>query len=61
MIQICPSEALLNMWQKIPKEFTITKVEDKPSCPLCLLAVTQVYDVIKDNKTEVLVCYLLYL
>ncbi|XP_011161385.1 prosaposin isoform X1 [Solenopsis invicta] len=52
MIRICPSEALLNMWQKIPKEFILTKVEDKPSCPLCLLAVTQVYDVIKNNKTE---------
>ncbi|XP_012523993.1 prosaposin [Monomorium pharaonis] len=52
MIRICPSEALLKMWEKIPKQYTITTVEDKPSCPFCLLAITQVYDVIKNNKTE---------
>ncbi|KAL6260537.1 hypothetical protein P5V15_008060 [Pogonomyrmex californicus] len=52
MIHICPSEALLNMWEKIPKDFTLTKVEDKSNCPLCLLAVTQIYDVIKNNRTE---------
>jgi len=57
MLHICPSEALLNMWEKASK--FITKEEDKPSCPLCLLAVTQIYDVIKDNKTEVLVCFIL--
>ncbi|XP_071553220.1 prosaposin isoform X1 [Temnothorax nylanderi] len=52
MIRICPSEELLNMMEKIPKQFTITSEQDKPSCPLCLLAVTQIYSVIKDNKTE---------
>lgn len=56
MIRICPSEEMLNMWKKIPKSFIITsKIQDKPSCPLCLLAVTQIYNVIKNNKTEVLV------
>lgn len=28
------------------------KVEDKPGCPLCLLAVTQLETIVKDNKTE---------
>lgn len=55
MIRICPSETLLDMLKKVPKDFTITKEQDKPGCPLCLLAVTQIYNVIKDNKTEVVV------
>lgn len=54
MIHICPSEALLNIWEKIPKKFIIKNEQDKPSCPLCLLAVSQIYNVIKDNKTQVL-------
>lgn len=58
MIHICPSEALLDMLKKVPKDFTITKVQDKPGCPFCLLAVTQIYNVIKDNKTEVVICHL---
>ncbi|XP_067214936.1 prosaposin [Linepithema humile] len=53
MIHACPSEAFLDMLKKIPKGFTIEEeVQDKPNCPLCLFAVTQVYDVIKNNKTE---------
>lgn len=28
------------------------KVDDKPGCPLCLLAVTQLENIVKDNKTE---------
>lgn len=28
------------------------EVEDKPGCPLCLLAVTQLETIVKDNKTE---------
>lgn len=52
MIHICPSEALLNIWEKIPKKFIIKNEQDKPSCPLCLLAVSQIYNVIKDNKTQ---------
>lgn len=56
MIHVCPSEALLEVLKKVPKGFTIEKVQDKPNCPLCLFAVTQVYNVIKNNKTEVLSC-----
>lgn len=53
MIHLCPSEQLLEAWQQIPKEHVIeTKVEDKPNCPLCLFGVTQLYNAIKDNKTE---------
>lgn len=61
MIRICPSEALLDLLEKIPEQFIVKnkRVQDKPSCPLCLLAVTQIYNVIKDNKTEVLICYML--
>lgn len=54
MIHLCPSEELLNILEKIPKHFTITSEQDKPGCPFCLLAVTQVYNVIKNNKTQVL-------
>jgi saposin len=54
MIHACPSEAFLDILKKIPKDFTIEEAQDKPNCPLCLFAVTQVYDVIKNNKTEVL-------
>lgn len=53
MIHICPSEAFFDILEKIPKGFTIQEVQDKPGCPLCLLAVTQIYNVIKNNKTEV--------
>lgn len=56
MIHICPSEAFFDTLEKTPKSFTIQEVQDKPGCPFCLLAVTQIYNVIKNNKTEVLVC-----
>lgn len=52
MIHICPSEAFFDTLEKIPKSFTIQEVQDKPGCPFCLLAVTQIYNVIKNNKTE---------
>ncbi|XP_050459796.1 prosaposin isoform X1 [Cataglyphis hispanica] len=52
MIHICPSEAFFDKLEKIPKSFIIQEVQDKPGCPLCLLAVTQIYNAIKDNKTE---------
>ncbi|XP_070518678.1 prosaposin [Cardiocondyla obscurior] len=52
MLRICPSEELLKLWEKIPKQFTISRELSKPSCPFCLLAVTQIYSVIRDNKTE---------
>lgn len=58
MIHVCPSNELLNMFEQIPKEMKLESVaeehvEDKPSCPLCLLAVSQIYNAIKTNKTEV--------
>lgn len=53
MMHVCPSEAALEAWEAIPEEMTLkAEVQDKPSCPLCLLAVSQLYNVIKDNKTE---------
>lgn len=54
MLHLCPSEELIDAWQSIPTEMMIVDdVEEKPSCALCLLAVTQLYSVVKDNKTEV--------
>ncbi|KYN34391.1 Proactivator polypeptide [Trachymyrmex septentrionalis] len=50
MIRICPSESLVNMWVDIPKNFISTK--NKPNCAFCLLAVSQIYNVIKGNKTK---------
>ncbi|XP_015120734.1 prosaposin [Diachasma alloeum] len=53
VIHVCPSEAAMEAWGAIPRELTLeAEVQNKPSCPLCLLAVTQLYNVIKDNKTE---------
>lgn len=53
MMHVCPSQAALEAWEAVPKELILrSDVQDKPSCPLCLLAVTQLYNVIKDNKTE---------
>jgi len=51
-----PSKVFLNKWKEASK--FIIKKEGKLSCPLCLLAVKQIYNVIKDNKTEVLICFL---
>jgi len=51
MLRICPSEASLNTLEKTSK--FITKERSKLSCPLCLLAVKQIYNVIKANKTQV--------
>lgn len=54
MMHVCPSAEFLSAWEQIPKAMMIkSEVEDKPSCPLCLLAVGQLYNVIKDDKTEV--------
>lgn len=55
-MHVCPSQALLDAWKNIPKKFTIEEEQDKPSCPLCLLAVAQIYGAIKNNKTEVFIC-----
>lgn len=54
MLHFCPSKELLEIWESAQKQFILEEqsVEDKPNCPLCLLAVTQIYNVIKNNKTE---------
>nr|XP_003705001.1 PREDICTED: prosaposin [Megachile rotundata]XP_012144582.1 PREDICTED: prosaposin [Megachile rotundata]XP_012144583.1 PREDICTED: prosaposin [Megachile rotundata] len=53
MLRLCPSEKLIKFWNNIPKKFTLEEeVQNKPNCPLCLLAVSQIYNVIKNNKTE---------
>ena len=37
-----------------PKDQAVaTKIADRPNCPLCLFAVTEVYNAIKNNQTEV--------
>ncbi|KYN20748.1 Proactivator polypeptide, partial [Trachymyrmex cornetzi] len=51
MIRVCPSESLVNMWEDIPKNFISTE-KNKPNCPFCLLAVSEICNVIKSNKTE---------
>lgn len=55
MIHICPSTQLLESWKETEhkEEMLEVKLEDKPNCPLCLFGVTQLYNAIKDNKTEV--------
>lgn len=53
MLHMCPTEELMELWRNVPEDYMLVEeVESKPSCPLCLLAVTQIYNVIKDNKTE---------
>lgn len=53
VMHVCPSDAAMEAWKTIPKDMTLTtEVQEKPSCPLCLLAVSQLYNTIKDNKTE---------
>lgn len=54
MIHVCPSQEQMDFWEKIPSEMVLkSNVEEKPSCPLCLLALEQIYNTIKNNKTEV--------
>jgi len=50
MIHICPSKELLQLWEIYSIK---DELKDKSTCPLCLLAVTQIYNVIRNNKTEV--------
>ncbi|XP_001603446.1 uncharacterized protein LOC100119722 [Nasonia vitripennis] len=54
MIHICPSAQLLESWKEADhkEEMLEVKLEEKPNCPLCLFGVTQLYNAIKDNKTE---------
>ncbi|KAG7213045.1 hypothetical protein KM043_002376 [Ampulex compressa] len=51
-IHLCPSKELMEMWESVPEHMIQVEPKSKPSCPLCLLAVQQLYDVIKNNKTE---------
>ncbi|XP_063217466.1 prosaposin [Bacillus rossius redtenbacheri] len=44
MLRICPGDGILLD--------PTTTVKDKPTCPLCLLAVQEVISKLKDNKTE---------
>lgn len=53
-IHLCPSAELLESWaQAHDKEVGVIEQDNKPNCPLCLFGVTQLYNAIKDNKTEV--------
>lgn len=53
MMHVCLSNEFLDAWEKVPKDMMIkSEVEEKPSCPLCLLAIGQLYSMIKENKTE---------
>ncbi|KAJ8681335.1 hypothetical protein QAD02_017122 [Eretmocerus hayati] len=53
MVAVCPSDQLIEAWKKIPSEFKQkSDVKDKPSCPLCLMAITKLEELVKDNKTE---------
>ncbi|XP_054003194.1 uncharacterized protein LOC128889529 isoform X2 [Hylaeus anthracinus] len=53
MLHFCPSQQLMNMWESVPSKYMLEEQKNKkPSCPLCLLAVSQVYNIIKNNKTE---------
>lgn len=53
MLHLCPDAKLMALWHSVPAKYMLEEKKSKPSCPLCLLAVSQIYEVIKDNKTEV--------
>ncbi|XP_015439486.1 PREDICTED: prosaposin [Dufourea novaeangliae] len=52
MLHLCPSEKFIEFWESVPAEYVLQQQKNKPSCPLCLLAVSQVYNVIKNDKTQ---------
>ncbi|XP_033329739.2 prosaposin isoform X1 [Megalopta genalis] len=54
MLRLCPSKSFMKLWESVPAKYTLEekRVSNKPSCPLCLLAITKVYNEIKNNKTE---------
>lgn len=53
--QICPLLSLCPSARVQEVEILMhSKPEDKPNCPLCLFAVTQLEDMIKNHKTEVI-------
>lgn len=45
-LHICPARELENRYEPV-------KLTGKPGCPLCLMAVEELYEKLKDNKTEV--------
>lgn len=54
MIHMCPHTKTPHVPIPVPENpVTEKSVGDKPNCPLCLFGITQIYNVIKDNKTEV--------
>lgn len=53
ILRLCPTKSFMKLWESIPAKYTLEeKKKSTPSCPLCLLAVKQIYNVIKNNKTE---------
>lgn len=60
MLHVCPSAELMHIWESVPAKYVLTEKQKKPNCPLCLLAVSQIYNVIKNNKTEVTVVPILF-
>ncbi|XP_076287600.1 prosaposin isoform X2 [Lasioglossum baleicum] len=52
ILRLCPTKKFMKLWSSIPAKYTLTEKTDRPSCPLCLLAMTQIYNVIKNNRTE---------
>ncbi|XP_043511576.1 prosaposin [Frieseomelitta varia] len=52
MLHLCPNEKLMELWQSIPTKYMLEEKKDKPTCPLCLLAMSQIYEAIKNNRTE---------
>ncbi|OAD53035.1 Proactivator polypeptide [Eufriesea mexicana] len=46
------SEELMKFWANVPAKYMLEEKKAKPNCPLCLLAVTQIYEVIKKNRTQ---------
>lgn len=58
MLHLCPDEKLMELWQSVPTKYMLQEEKDKPTCPLCLLAMSQIYEAIKNNRTEVANKYL---
>ncbi|XP_043251001.1 uncharacterized protein LOC122396524 isoform X5 [Colletes gigas] len=52
MLRLCPTNELMQIWDSIPAKYMLEETKKKPGCPLCLLAITQIYNVIKNDKTE---------
>ncbi|XP_014208799.1 uncharacterized protein LOC106639616 [Copidosoma floridanum] len=52
MIHVCPSAQLLESYKKMESQNIANNYGEKPNCPLCLLGITQLENVIKNNKTK---------